>query len=242
MRAVFIKEFSGFFSSLVAYIAIGAFLVMTGLFLWVFPESAILESGYATLDSFFAVVPYVFMFLIPAITMRSFAEERKDGTFELLATRPLRDNQIIGGKFLACLGLVVFTLMLTLVYYFTISTLSVPSGEVDSGAIAGSYIGLLFLGSAFISIGIFASSISKNQIVSFSVAVLLSFFAYSGFDSLSMLVSLQTVDAFVSSLGMSEHYQSLGRGVVDSRDVLYFLCFSALFLMLTKTILGGRKW
>ncbi|PRY54665.1 ABC-2 type transport system permease protein [Arcticibacter pallidicorallinus] len=242
MLAVFIKEFSSFFSSLVAYIAIGVFLVMTGLFLWVFPESSILDNGYATLDSLFAVVPYLFMFLIPAITMRSLAEERKDGTFELLATRPLSDFQIIGGKFVACLSVIVFTLMLTIIYYFTVRTLSVPSGEVDSGAIAGSYIGLVLLGASFISIGIFASSVSKNQIVSFSLAVFLCFFSFSGFDSLSTLISLQAVDAFVSSLGISEHYQSLGRGVIDSRDVLYFLSFSALFLTLTKTVLGGRKW
>ncbi|MGV3706200.1 MAG: gliding motility-associated ABC transporter permease subunit GldF [Arcticibacter sp.] len=242
MFAVFIKEFSGFFSSLVAYIAIGAFLAMTGLFLWVFPESAILENGYATLDSLFGIVPYLFIFLIPAITMRSLAEEKKDGTFELLATRPLSDIEIIGGKFLACLGVVIFTLLLTLVYYFTIRSISVPEGQVDSGAIAGSYIGLLLLGASYISIGMFASSISKNQIVSFSLAVFLSFFAFSGFDSLSMLLSLQHVDAFISSLGISEHYQSLGRGVVDSRDVLYFACFTVFFLMLTKTVLGGRKW
>jgi ABC-2 type transport system permease protein len=242
MLAVFIKEFSAFFSSLVAYIAIGVFLVMTGLFLWVFPDSGILDNGYATLDSLFALVPYLFMFLIPAITMRSLAEERKDGTFELLATRPLSDAEIIGGKFLASLGVIVFTLLLTIIYYFTVRTLSVPSGEVDSGAIAGSYIGLVLLGASFVSIGIFASSVSKNQIVSFSLAVFLCFFSFSGFDSLSMLISLQAVDAFVSSLGISEHYQSLGRGVVDSRDVLYFVCFSAFFLMLTKTVLGGRKW
>src|SRR5690606_13407586 len=122
MLAVFIKEFSSFFSSLVAYIAIGIFLVMTGLFLWVFPESAILENGYATLTGLFDVVPFLFMFLIPAITMRSLAEERKDGTFELLVTSPLSDTQIIGGKFLACMGVVVFTLLLTIVYYFTVRT------------------------------------------------------------------------------------------------------------------------
>lgn len=242
MLAVFIKELSGFFSSLVAYIAVGAFLAMTGLFLWVFPESAILENGYATLDSLFALAPYFFMFLIPAVTMRSLAEERKDGTFELMATRPLSDIHIIGGKFLACLGIVVFTLLLTIVYYFTIRVLSVTAGDVDSGAIAGSYIGLVLLGAAFVSIGVFASSVSKNQIVSFSLAVFLCFFAFNGFDSLSMLISLQSIDAFVSSLGISEHYQSLGRGIVDSRDVLYFIGFSALFLVLTKTVLGGRKW
>lgn len=242
MLAIFIKELSGFFSSLVAYIALGLFLIMTGLFLWVFPESSILENGYATLDSLFAIVPYLFMFLIPAITMRSFAEERKDGTFELLVTRPVSDWQIIAGKFFACFALVLFSLFLTLIYYFTTSELSIPSGNIDSGAITGSYIGLLLLAASFVAIGIFASSLSNNQIISFAIAVFLCFFAFSGFDSLSQLISLQFVDTLVSAIGINEHYQSIGRGVLDSRDLFYFLSFTAVFLMLTKTILGARKW
>lgn len=242
MRAIFIKEFSAFFSSLVAYVAIGIFLIMTGLFLWVFPESSILESGYASLDTLFDIVPYLFMFLIPAIAMRSFAEERKDGTFELLATRPVTDIQIIVGKYLACLGIVIFSVTFTLIYYVSVYQLSSPAGNIDSGAIAGSYIGLLLLGSSFISIGLFASSLSKNQIIAFTLAVFMSFFAFSGFDSLSMLISLQAVDALVSSFGLNEHYQSISRGVLDTRDLFYFICFNILFLTLTKTVLGGRKW
>lgn len=242
MRAIFIKEFSGFFSSFIAYVAIGVFLIVTGLFLWIFPESSVLENGYATLDTLFDIVPYLFMFLIPALTMRSLAEERKDGTFELLATRPVSDAQIVAGKYLACLGIVAFSIVFTLIYYVSVYELSSPAGNVDSGAIIGSYIGLLLLGSSFVSIGLFASSLSRNQIISFVLAVFLSFFAFSGFDSLSTLLSLQTVDAMVSSLGLNEHYQSISRGVLDSRDLVYFICFNLLFLMLTKTVLGGRKW
>ncbi|HEY0769925.1 MAG TPA: ABC transporter permease, partial [Sphingobacteriaceae bacterium] len=158
MTSILKKEISGFFSSLAAYITIGVFLIVTGLYLWVFPESSILEYGYAGLDSLFNIAPYLFMFLIPAVTMRSLAEEKKEGTFELLATRPLTDWQIILGKYFASLLIVVFALLPTLVYYVTVYQLGVEKGNVDTGAVIGSYIGLLLLGGAFTSIGIFASS------------------------------------------------------------------------------------
>lgn len=225
-----------------AYITIAAFLLVTGLFLWVFPDSSILEYGYAGLDSFFNVSPYIFMFLIPAITMRSLAEERKDGTFELLATRPVTDWQILGGKFMACLAIVLLALLPTLIYYYTIYEIGITKGNVDSGAVAGSYIGLILLGAAFTSIGLFASSLSKNQIISFTVAVFLCFFFFSGFDSISRIISLQGMDTFLTGLGINEHYQSISRGVLDTRDLVYFLSFCAVFLVFTKTILGGRKW
>ncbi len=242
MLTIFNKEITGFFSSLVAYITIAAFLLVTGLFLWVFPDSSILEYGYAGLDSFFNVSPYIFMFLIPAITMRSLAEERKDGTFELLATRPVTDWQILGGKFMACLAIVLLALLPTLIYYYTIYEIGITKGNVDSGAVAGSYIGLILLGAAFTSIGLFASSLSKNQIISFTVAVFLCFFFFSGFDSISRIISLQGMDTFLTGLGINEHYQSISRGVLDTRDLVYFLSFCAVFLVFTKTILGGRKW
>jgi len=242
MIAVFFKEINGFLSSLAAYITIGVFLLTTGLFLWIFPDSSILDYGYAGLQGLFDLAPYVFMFLIPAITMRSFAEERKEGTFELLATSPLSDWEILTGKFLACLLLVLFALIPTLIYYYSVYQLGVPEGNVDSGAVIGSYIGLFLLGGAFVSIGIFASSITKNQIIAFTVAVFLSFIAFSGFDSISQLLSLQSVDTFVTALGINEHYQSVSRGVLDTRDLVYFLSFMALFLVFTKTVLGGRKW
>lgn len=242
MTAIFYKEIAGFFSSLTAYITIAAFLVVSGLFLWVFPESAILDYGYAGLDSFFNIAPYLFMFLIPAITMRSLAEERKDGTFELLATRPLSDGEIVAGKFLASLAVAAFTLIPTLIYYITIYQLGITRGNIDTGAVIGSYLGLMLLASAFCSIGLFASSIGKNQVVSFTIAVFLCFFSFSGFDSLSMVLSLQSLSGYLTALGINQHYQSVSRGVLDTRDLVYFLSFAAFFLLLTKTILGGRKW
>ncbi|WP_276363277.1 gliding motility-associated ABC transporter permease subunit GldF [Daejeonella sp. H1SJ63] len=242
MISIFNKEISGFFSSMVAYVIMGVFLLVTGLFLWVFPDSSILDYGYAGLDSFFNISPYLFMFLIPAITMRSLAEEQKDGTFELLATRPLRDWDIVLGKFFASLAIVILALLPTIIYYITVYQLGVTQGNVDTGAVIGSYLGLIFLGAAFTSIGLFTSSLSKNQIIAFTFAVFLSFFAFSGFDSMSSILSLQGIAGVLTGLGISEHYQSISRGVLDTRDLIYFLSFTALFLLITKTILGGRKW
>ncbi|MNE13139.1 ABC-2 family transporter protein [compost metagenome] len=242
MLTILKKEISGFLNSMVAYVTIIFFLVITGLFLWVFPESSILDYGYAGLDSLFYIAPYVFMFLIPAITMRSFAEEKKEGTFELLTTQPVTDWQIILGKFGAGLSLVILSLIPTLVYYYSVYELGATPGNLDSGAVAGSYIGLLLLGFAFTSIGIFSSSITNNQIVAFIIAVFLCFIAFSGFDSISSLTSFGSLDTILINLGINAHYQSISRGVLDTRDLIYFLSFSALFLAATKTVLSTRKW
>jgi ABC-2 type transport system permease protein len=240
--SIFFKELSAFFTSLVAYMTMAAFLLVTGLFLWVFPESSILDYGYAGLDSFFNIAPYLFIFLIPAISMRSLAEEKKDGTFELLATRPLSDWDIVLGKFLACLCIVIITLIPTIIYYISIYQLGITQGNIDTGAVIGSYIGLILLASAFTAIGLFCSSLGKNQIISFTLAVVLSYFSFIGFDSISSIISLQGMASILTALGINEHYQSLSRGVLDTRDLIYFLSFSALFLVLTKTKLGSRKW
>ena len=239
---IFSKDFADFFNSLVAYITIGVFLIVTGLFLWVFPETSILEYGYASLESLFSIAPYIFMFLIPAITMRSLAEEKKEGTFELLVTRPLTDWQIVLGKYFAALLIIALALLPTLIYYISVYQLGIVKGNVDSGAVIGSYIGLFLLGACFTAIGIFASSISRNQIIAFIIAVFLCFFAFSGLDSISQLLSLQNYNTLITDLGINEHYQSVSRGVLDTRDLIYFLSFIALFLLITKTILGGRKW
>lgn len=182
MFTLFKKEINTFFSSLIGYMAMVVFLLTTGLFLWVFPDTNLLDYGYASLDSLFFTAPWIFMFLVPAITMRSFSEEFKSGTIELLATRPITDFQIIAGKYLAAVFLVFFALLPTLVYYFTIYQLGLPPGNLDTGAIWGSYIGLLLLGAAFAAIGIFASSLSSNQIVAFLLAVFLCFIFYQTFD------------------------------------------------------------
>jgi ABC-2 type transport system permease protein len=237
------KEITTYLSSLVAYITIGVFLLVLGLFLWVFPDTSILAYGYAGLDSLFSTAPYLFMFLVPAITMRSLAEERREGTFELLLTRPLTDIQIILGKYFAGVVIVLFALMPTLVYYFSVHTLGTPQGNIDTGAVIGSYIGLFLLGSSFAAIGLFASSVSKNQVIAFTIAVFLCFFFYSGFDSLSSILSLQNLG--LQSLGITEHYQSISRGVLDTRDLIYFIVLATLFIWLTLFVLNrqaGKKF
>lgn len=239
MLSILKKEITSYLNSLVAYVTIGVFLLVLGLFLWVFPDSSILDYGYAGLESLFSTAPYLFMFLIPAITMRALAEERKEGTFELLFTRPLKDWEIVLGKYLACLLIILFALLPTLVYYYSVSVLGTPQGNIDSGAVTGSYIGLFLLGAAFAAIGLFASSITKNQIIAFTVAVFLCFFFYSGFDSLSQLLSLQDWD--LQNLGITQHYQSVSRGVLDTRDLFYFLLVAALFIWLTLFILIKQR-
>ncbi|HQS51015.1 MAG TPA: ABC transporter permease, partial [Daejeonella sp.] len=208
----------------------------------VFPDSSILDYGYAGLDSFFNIAPYMFMFLIPAVTMRSLAEEKKDGTFELLATRPLSDWHIVLGKFLASLLIVVLTLVPTLIYYISVYQLGISKGNIDTGAVIGSYLGLILLGGAFTSIGLFTSSFGKNQIIAFTLSVFLCFITFSAFDSISKLIAFQAFESNLISLGINQHYQSISRGVVDSRDFIYFLSFAGLFLLLTRTVLGARKW
>lgn len=242
MYAVFKRELFSFLNSLMAYITIGVFLLACALLLWYFPDTSILDYGYAELNGFFSLVPFLFMFLIPAITMRSFAEERKEGTYVLLATRPLSDMQIILAKYLACIVLLLFALLPTLVYYYSIYQLGLPKGNIDSGAVIGSYLGLFLLGNAFTAIGIFTSSITKNQVIAFAIAVFLCFFAFSGFDSLSKLFELNYLETILVNLGINEHYQSISRGVLDTRDLIYFISFVLVFLGLTKMVVGGRKW
>lgn len=225
-----------------AYITIGIFLVACTLLLWFFPDTSILDYGYAELNGFFSLVPFLFMFLIPAITMRSFAEERREGTYVLLATRPLNDFQIILAKYFACVVLMLFALLPTLVYYYSIYQLGFPKGNIDTGAVIGSYLGLFLLGNAFTAVGIFTSSFTKNQVIAFALAVFLSFFSFSGFDSLSEIFELQTIGTLLVKLGINEHYQSISRGVLDTRDLVYFISFVCLFLGFTKLILRDRKW
>ena len=237
------KEISSFLSSLIGYTVIIVFLLVNGLFLWVFPQQFnILDYGFASIDTYFMLAPWVFLFLIPAITMRSFAEEQRAGTLEILFTKPITDLGIILAKYLAAVVLVLFSVLPTLTYYITVYKLGMPPGNLDAGGIWGSYIGLLFLGAGFAAIGIFASAVSANQIVSFLVAVFLCGFMYTGFDFIYNLSVFGRFGLFVSQLGISEHYASMSRGVIDTRDVLYFLSLIALFLALTRFTLERRKW
>jgi len=242
MYAVFKRELFSLLNSLMAYITIGVFLLASGLLLWVFPDTSILDYGYAELSGFFSLAPFLFMFLIPAITMRSFAEERKEGTYILLATRPLTDWQIIFAKYFSCFLLVWFALLPTLIYYYSIYRLGLPAGNIDSGAVIGSYIGLLLLGASFTAVGIFASSVTKNQVVAFAVSVFICFIAYSGFDAMSKIFGLRYFENLLLGLSINEHYQAISRGVLDTRDLVYFITLVLVFLGLTRLVLGGRKW
>jgi len=243
MLSIFFKEINTFFSSLIGYITMGVFLVVMGLFVWVFPDTSVLSYEYSTLDYFFTTAPWVLMFLVPAITMRSFSEEINTGTIELLTTRPLSDWQIVFGKFFAAFVLVLVCIIPTLFYYISIYILGAETGNIDTGATNGSYIGLLLLGAAFVSIGMFTSSLTSNQIVAFLGAVFLCFFFFSAFDFLSRLdVFFAKVDDIVENIGIFSHYTSISRGVLDTRDLVYFFSFSGFFLLLTKVALESRKW
>lgn len=243
MLSLLLKEIKSFLSSLIGYIAMAVFLVLTGLFLWVFPgDFNVLDLGYAELEPFFTLAPWVFMFLIPAITMRTFSEEMRTGTIELLYTRPLSDMQIILAKTLAGVFLVILALLPTLVYVYSLYVLGNPRGNLDMGGVWGSYLGLLFLASAFVSIGVFASSITQNQVVAFIIAVFLCFFVFIGFESISSFSVMGPLDSVVQQLGILEHYRSMSRGVIDSRDVVYFAALFIVFLLFTKTVLQSRKW
>ena len=244
MFTLYKKELRGFFSSLIGYLTIGVFLVLTGLMLWVFKSDFnILDYGYASLDGLFLIGPFLYLFLIPAITMRSMAEERRTGTIEMLMTRPLSDWTIVCAKVLAAWTLVAVSLLPTLTAYFSVVALGDPVGNIDSGSVAGSYIGLLLLGGAFVAIGVFCSSLTNNQIVAFILSALLCAVTYLGFESIyNMSLFGGSMDYFVKRLGASHHYESLSRGVVDTRDVLYFLSVTVLFAMGTRLVLQSRQW
>ncbi len=237
------KEIRSFLSSLIGYITIIVFLLVIGLFMWVLKtDSNVLDNGYSNIDPLFIIAPWVFLFLIPAITMRSFADEKKAGTIELLLTRPLTDLQIILAKYFAGFILVLFSLIPTLIYYYSVHRLGNPVGNIDSGGTWGSYIGLLFLGAAFVSIGIFASAITDNQVVSFILALFLCFMVYTGFDYISSFDLFGKIDNVIIALGINSHYVSMSRGVIDTRDVLYFVSLIVLFILGTRTVLESRKW
>jgi ABC-2 type transport system permease protein len=242
MFSILRKEIRSFLSSLIAIIVIVVFLVANGLFLWVFKETNILDMGYANIDPLFELAPIIFIFLISAITMRSFSEEKKTGTFEILTTKPITDIAIILGKYFAGLIIVIFAILPTLVYYYTVSSLAVPAGNVDTGALWGSYMGLILLSAGYVSIGLFASVITDNQIVSFIVSMFLCFFFYSTFDYLGSFSLFKNSDFFIEWFGINMHYRNISRGVIDTRDIVYFLSLIVLFIWLTKIIFNSRKW
>ncbi len=242
MLSILRKEFNGFLNSLIAYIVIMVFLVAIGMFMWVFPESSVLEYGFADLQTLFNMAPWLFLFLIPAITMRTFAEEKREGTIELLLTKPLTDTQLILGKYFAALLLAVFALVPTLLYYYAVYELGNPQGNIDSAAVVGSYLGLIFLAGVFAAIGVFSSSISDNQIISFVVAVFLCYIIYTGFDLIASIPFWGSYSYLISQLGISYHYAAISKGLLDSRDILYFLSVITVMVLATKLVLKSRKW
>ena len=243
MWIIFKKEISSFFNSLIGYLAIGVFLLIIGLFTWVFSDTSILHGRYANLDQLFSIAPFVFMFLVPALTMRTFAEEKQRGTLEFLFTKPLSDLDIILGKYFASLALVFFAILPTALFYYSVTKLGNPIGNVDGGAIFGSYIGLFFLAAVFAAIGIFASTVSSNQIVSFIIGVFLCFIMYLVFQYLSSMPFFYgKSDDIIRMFGINDHYISMSKGKIDTRDIIYFISVIGFFIYLSFVSLGKRKW
>ena len=240
MLALFQKEIRSFLDSAIAYVAIGAFLILMGLFTWVFPESSVINYGFADMEAMFSSAPFAFLILIPAITMRSFAEERRQGTLELLLTRPLPLSSIVGGKFLAAWALVALSLAPTLVYYVSLYKLGLPEGNIDSASVAGSYLGLLLLGGVYCSVGLLCSALSESQVTAFILAAFTCFVLYSGLTSLAQLDVWGPAAPILTKMGMSYHYSALSRGLVDSRNVLYLVSLGAAALYGTGLALERR--
>jgi len=234
MFAILKKEINAFFASPIGYLVSAVFLLLNGLFLWLFKgEFNILDNGFADLSAFFMLAPWVLMFLVPAVTMRSFSDEKKQGTLELLLTKPVSAMQIVLGKYFGTFLLILIALVPTVLYVITIARLGATEGNLDWGSTIGSYAGLLFLVAAYTAIGVFASTLSENQIVAFIMAVFICFFLYFGFEGLSNFSPFGNT-LYLEKLGMESHFKSMGRGVLDTRDLLYFLSIAIFFIVLTK--------
>jgi ABC-2 type transport system permease protein len=243
MLAILRKEINGFFSSFTGYIVIIFFLLINSLFMWVFPgEWNIFDRGYAGLDTLFFISPWVFLFLVPAVTMRMIAEEKRLGTIELIYSKPVTERGIVYGKYLASVALVIQALLPGIIYYISVWLLGETPGNLDKGGTAGAFIGLFFLASIYASAGILASSLTDNQAIAFIIAVLICFLLFTGFDSFAYLPGLKKLDEFVIRLGINEHYKSMSRGVIDIRDVSYFLAVIAIVNEITVFNLLSRKW
>lgn len=228
------KEWQQFFNSLTGYIAIIIFLLLNGLFLFVFPDTSLLNFGYASLSNFFEIAPMLLLFLVPTITMRSFADEYKQGTFETLKTLPLTPVQIVWGKFFGASIIVITALLPTIIYAFSLQYLS-STGGIDVGATIGSYFGLILISAVYVAVGLCFSSFTNNTVVAFIVAAFVCFIFYSGFDAISKLPVFKSgLDYYIEMLGLNFHYKNVSRGVIDTRDVIYFLGVIFLFLLITQ--------
>lgn len=243
MLSIYLKEIRSFFSSLIAYLVIGVFLLFVGLFMWVFKDTSVLDYRFASMHSLFAIAPMILMLIIPALTMRTFADEKQNGTLEFLFTKPVKEYQIVLAKYLASFTLVVVALIPTLIYYYSICQLGLPKGNIDGGAVFGSYLGLIFLSLVFLAIGNFASSITENQISSFILGAFLCFLFYMSFSYLSSMdFFFGKWDNVVEKIGLEYHYQSISRGKIEFRDIFYFISLASFFIWLTMVSLSKRKW
>ncbi len=242
MWAILKKEFFGFFSSILGVLVILVFLIVSGLLLWVFDTPFnIFNAAYADLTLFFELAPWVFLFLIPGICMRSFSEEQRQGTLELLLTKPISLNHLIFGKFLAAFLLCVIAILPTLIYIISIQNLSTTPENIDFGAITASYFGLFFLVSVYTAIGIFSSTLSDNQLIAFIIGVLMCFAVYYVFYGLSNSGLFGSNVFILEYLSLNFHYKSIMRGVIDTRDIIYFISTLVLFVSLTRRRLNYLK-
>lgn len=241
MINVFWKELSEYLSSFIAYIVIGVFLLALGLLMWIFPETNVLDYGYADMSTLFTMGPFVLMFLIPAVTMKMFSEELKTGSFEILSAKPVSMFDIVLGKFMASWLISIIAIVPTLIYFYSIYQLANPKGNIDIAGITGSYIGLILLASAFTAIGLLASSLTRNQVVSFVMATFLSFILFTGINSMANINVWSEVSTILSDLSIEQHYTALSKGVIDSRDVIYMISLDALILFFTILILRWQR-
>ena len=240
MKAIVFREIKSFFGSPIGYLVIAIFLLLNGVFLWVFEgDFNILNSGFADLSPFFTLAPWILIFLIPAVTMRSFSDEKKQGTLELLLTKPISLWEIVNGKFLGSMLLICIAILPTFIYVYVIGTLGLSQWNIDMGSTLGSYFGLLFLIAAYTAIGIFTSTLSENQIVAFIFSVFLCFLFYFGFQGLASIS--KSFENYIAAFGMDNHFKSMSRGVIDTRDVLYFISVTFLFLSFTVYKLKSFK-
>jgi len=239
MLQLFFKEINNFFNHLTGYLLLSAFLVALGLVVWIFPETSVLEYGFADLEALFIYTPFIFVFLVPAITMKMIAEERKSGTWEILITSPLSNGPIIIAKYCASITLIVLALLPTLIYYYSIFQLGDPVGNIDSAGFFGSFIGLILIGAVFAAIGIFSSALTDNQITSFVIGVFLGFLFYFGFSAIASLPN-NNFALFFEELSLSHHYESMGRGVIDSSNLLYFISLIGILLVLTGVVIQRK--
>lgn len=229
------KEINDFFSSYTGYVVICTFLLLTGLFLWIIPNNSnIPDNGYADISSFFDIAPILYLFLIPAICMKMFTEERKNHTLDLLLTRPISIMKIVVSRLAAAYLLVIITLLPTLIYYYSVYHLASPAGATDNGLVWGSYTGLLFLSLIYVSVSLFACSFTSNQITAFISGMLINFLIYMGFDLIGNIPVLYDYINEITYFSINTHYEAMSRGVIDSADAVWFMSVSAIFIVLTE--------